>query len=103
MKATILDAHAFRTACRRSWTAIRSRSAQSIWYRRKPYVSSGLYKVANIGCPRSKRQMLFIEDLHDLGWLDFDAFEQDAGPLELAIARYHQYLDVGPHAALDGL
>ena len=45
-------------------------------------------------CRSAKRQMLYIEQLHDLGWLEIDAFERDPRPLEVAVARYHQYLDV---------
>lgn len=44
--------------------------------------------------------MIYIEQLHELGWLDADAFEQDDGPLATAIARYHQYLDVSPSLSL---
>lgn len=39
--------------------------------------------------------MLFLDQLEELGWLDPDMFETDSSLLELAIGRYHQYLDVG--------
>lgn len=43
---------------------------------------------------RAKRQMLFIDQLHSLGWLERSFYETDASRLQRAIARYHQYLDV---------
>ncbi|KAK9894180.1 hypothetical protein P389DRAFT_104245 [Cystobasidium minutum MCA 4210] len=42
----------------------------------------------------TQRQTLFINQLEELGWLDPNAFESDSTPLELAIGRYHQYLDL---------
>lgn len=43
---------------------------------------------------RAQRQVLFLDQLDELGWLDPAVFDSDASLLELAIGRYHQYLDV---------
>lgn len=39
--------------------------------------------------------MLFIEQLYDMGLLDTEAVERSPRTIQTAIARYHQYLDVG--------
>ena len=61
------------------------------------YYSQPVFSVDLVTAAR--RQSLFIEDLEQLGWLESSFFDGDSSVLEMAVARYHQYLDAS-HSSL---